>query len=244
MKFDSINDIEDYIRDIIGIPYVNLEGVNIQVCNELVNTLEEAFSLYPLLKKAICAIGPSEYINGQINLIQNVTNIYINDGLPIWQNYHYILDKKGTKMTTVSITDENKKLLYNALNIGPSVRNHTLFSININLLLNTLVKHHPFHCKNFKSTIYHELGHILDNILKITEKKEFLELTQDINIKKQISKYATTNEREAFAEAFAEYHSTDEPNDVVRKIVEFGLEEYRRRSEKKSEIFDISRKFR
>ena len=244
MKFDSINDIEDYIRDIIGIPYVNLEGIDLEVCNELLDTLEEVFSLYPLLKKSICAIGQSEYIEEQINLSFNSMDMEIDCDLRhfVWSEYTPILEKHD--MAEVDHQSENNNPLYIALNIGPLISRYHLDYINRIHMQGALSGFNPPHSTTFKSTIYHELGHVLDAILKITEKKEFLELLQTVDIENEISRYATTNEREAFAEAFAEYHSTDEPNDAVRKIVEFGLEEYRRRAEKKSEIFDVSRKFR
>lgn len=107
MRFDSIAEIEDYIRDIIGIPYVNLEGLDIMVCNELLNTLEEIFTLYPLLKKSICAIGQSQYIGEQINLINNMDSLsgYCED-------YSKNFDASNTLMTTVQIVEDSRDNIY------------------------------------------------------------------------------------------------------------------------------------
>lgn len=242
MKFDSINDIEDYIRNIIGIPYVNLEGIDIEVCNELINTLEEAFSLYPLLKKSICAIGHQQSIANQMNLF-SLSNKFAIDYENGWFFCKYYDDRYFTGyMSAAQLYDPDSQ--YIGFSINNSVKNKTLPELNYLRKKDADTGFSPNHCGSFRSMVWHEIGHIFDYILKITGKPEFLELIQSVNIEKQISKYATTDYKETFAEAFAEYHSTNEPNDVVRKIVEFGLEEYRRRAEKKSEIFDVSRKFR
>ena len=67
---------------------------------------------------------------------------------------------------------------------------------------------------------------------------------QTIDIEKEISIYGSKNSMEAFAEAFAEYHAKIYPNEAVTKIMDFALAEYRKRALKKSEIFNVSRKFR
>lgn len=239
MRFDSITDIEDYVRDIIGIPYVNFDGMDIKVCSELVNTLEEAFFLYPLLGKAICAIGHSQYIEEQINLIDNMDTF-----IGYCEDYSKDFDANNTWMTTVLIDEDSKDNIYIGINISKLISHHNLDELNLIAKENAIFAYHPTHCVSFKSIIYHEIGHIFDFLLKITENHEFLKLLETINLELEVSRYAMLNQREAFAEAFAEYHMADQPNEAVRKIVEIGLEEYRKRAEKKSEIFDVSRRFR
>ena len=43
MTLHTISDVEEYIKDVLGIPYVNLEGFHLEVCIEIVSVLEEIF---------------------------------------------------------------------------------------------------------------------------------------------------------------------------------------------------------
>ena len=244
MRFHSITEIEDYIRDIIGISYVNLEGIDIEVCNVIVDTLEEFFSLYPLFKKSIVTIGQSKYMEEQANLICLLDNNVTDDGVEnfVWVNYVSPFD--SVWMSSIAAKDKNNLLIYFGLNLSNYICNNSLSTLDINCRKEAITGFHSPNCNTLKSAIYHEFGHLFDHILKITDNPKFFELLKNMDIEHDISRYATTNVMDSFAEAFAEYHSTNTPNETVKKIVEFGLAEYNLRAEKKSEIFDVSRKFR
>lgn len=244
MRFHSITEIEDYIRDIIGIPYVNLEGIDIEVCNVIIDTLEEFFSLYPLFRKSIVAIGQSQYMEEQANLICLLDNNVTDDGVENFVWVKYVNHFNSVWMNTLATYDKNNLLTYFGLNLSIYIRNHSLSTMDMDFRKKSIAGFHTPNCNTFRSVLYHEFGHLFDYILKISSNPKFFELLKNMDIEHDVSSYATTNEMEAFAEAFSEYHSTDTPNESIKKIVEFGLAEYNLRAEKKSEIFDVSKKFR
>lgn len=67
--------------------------------------------------------------------------------------------------------------------------------------------------------VTHEMGHALDNMLKLHEDEEIRNLyrtTQDID--KEVSKYARTSVKEFIAECFAEYMHSPEPRPLCVKV--------------------------
>ena len=78
--------------------------------------------------------------------------------------------------------------------------------------------YHPRNCDDPAYIVYHELGHTLDTLCGICTSREFAEyyggLTKS-EIESGVSVYAATNEREFFAEAFAEYICSPAPRETA-----------------------------
>ena len=146
-------------------------------------------------------------------------------------------------MSCIYIKD-NYHVTYIALTFLERAKMLNLEEQNCKLMWECLRSIHPKHCHTFKSSIWHEVGHIFDTILKISIQSDFLEKLSKINVSRDISKYASISPREAFAEAFSEYHSTDSPNMAVSSLVEIALQEYKKRERKKSQIFELSKKYK
>ncbi|NLZ65677.1 MAG: zinc-dependent peptidase [Clostridiales bacterium] len=78
--------------------------------------------------------------------------------------------------------------------------------------------HHPVGCDSVISTVYHEFGHLLDFLIKLSDNEEFLSYYNSFTkeqIEKNLSKYAATNAKEFFAEAFSEYMSNKKPRSIA-----------------------------
>lgn len=238
MSFHTVNEVEEYIRNVLGIPYVNLDSFHLDVCIEIVSTLEEVFSKYPLLKGTICSIGQREDINNQINLILASD---IDEG---WKMEDWEEIRKESNFMSCHGTKSDCHITYISLAFLERAKILNLNEQNYKLMWESIHSIHPEHCYDFRSSIWHEIGHIFDYVLTITARKDFLEKLSEINVSCDISKYAATSPRETFAEAFAEYHSTNYPNDAVSSIVEIALQEYKKREKKKSQIFQISKKYK
>lgn len=76
---------------------------------------------------------------------------------------------------------------------------------------------HPKGCNGVESLFFHEFGHLLENLSGLTSSKKFCNYFKRLGEKKiaeGLSKYATMNIREFFAEAFSEYMSSESPREV------------------------------
>lgn len=238
MAFHTVDEVEEYIRNILEIPYVNLDGFYLDICMEIASTLEEAFSKYPLLKGTICCIGQREDINNQINLI------IASDIDEEWKIEDWEEIKKESNFMSCHGAVSNCHVTYISLAFLERAKMLNLNEQNYKLMWECIRSIHPEHCQDFRSSIWHEIGHIFDCVLRITTREDFLEKLSEINVSCDISKYASISPREAFAEAFAEYHSTNTPNDAVSSLVGIALQEYKKSKEKKSQVFQISKKYK
>ncbi len=238
MTLHTISEVEEYIKDVLGIPYVNLKGFHLDICIEIVSVLKEIFFKYPLLKNTICCIGQREDVNQQVNLIL-ASDIEDNWEIEDWQEM-----KKECNFMSCVCTKDDYHITYIGLTFLERAKMLNLADQNCKLMWECIRSIHPEHCHTFRSAIWHEVGHIFDYILSISTRSDFLEELSKIHVSWKISKYASISPRETFAEAFAEYHSTDSPNMAVSSLVEIALQEYKKRERKKSQIFELSKKYK
>lgn len=82
---------------------------------------------------------------------------------------------------------------------------------------------HPKGCNSPESIVYHELGHLLDDMCEFAESEEFgdyyKKLTPD-EIKSGLSEYATTSKEELIAEAFAEFMCSPTPREISQAVMQ------------------------
>ncbi len=82
---------------------------------------------------------------------------------------------------------------------------------------------HPKCCNTPESIVYHELGHLLDDLCGLNENAEFKTYYKSLmlsGIKNGLSKYACTSPKEFIAEAFAEYMCNPVPRPIAQKVGE------------------------
>lgn len=83
---------------------------------------------------------------------------------------------------------------------------------------------HPKGCANAESVVFHEIGHMLDDMCGVSVSGEFkkhFSLYSKSDIERGISEYAATSEKEAVAEAFAEYMCNPYPRPMAKWIGDF-----------------------
>lgn len=89
--------------------------------------------------------------------------------------------------------------------------------------------HHPKGCYSVEYVVFHELGHALNNLCRLSESDVFnryyASLSKD-EIAEGLSEYALASVDEFIAEAFAEYKSVDKPGAIAKKVFEMFSDRY------------------
>jgi len=231
MKLETTLELEQAIRYFFQIPYVNLKGIDFNICQALFTSFQEIFAKYPLLQGSLCSIGPKEDIERHLNLLYSYSEDQIT------------LDVSRDVLLGCIYSGNEEKCLYTALILGNPLHDVPLKTINEHIAYETLNHFHPEHVTTLRECLWHEIGHLIDFILNISSKQTFLDLLETIPIA-EISRYATRNEQEALAEAFAEYHATKKPTKAVYQIASYVLKEYQKEEARNSKIFAISKAYK
>lgn len=245
----NIQDLEQYVRSNLNIPYVDFEGLEISTIKDILEALTIIINKYPSLKDSICSIGNNEYINNQYNLFENSNkrkNIKWND---------FVVNEEET-MSTIGIGShipiiKNGYLLelqsFIAIAYSDLLRNKDINELNNQAKSNAEFGFHPRHCTSFKCSIYHEIGHILDFILNLSKDKQLYELIKEksnnfMSIHTQISEYALYGGlTDIIAEAFAEYIACPNANELIASIGTYIDKKYKLFED--SKVFKINQKF-
>ncbi len=88
----------------------------------------------------------------------------------------------------------------------------------------------PKGCGKPASVIYHECGHLLDYLCKMTDDIAFINFFRSFSyadIVRNVSQYGTTSIQEFFAEAFSEYMCSYAPRETARSVYHFITQKYR-----------------
>lgn len=99
------------------------------------------------------------------------------------------------------------------------------------LVKNCELEFHPLGCNTIKSIVDHELGHQLDDLLKLKKNEKILKIRSDIinsdtTIQEAVSAYAGNNINEFIAECWAEYRNNKQCRPTAKAVAEIIIEEY------------------
>ena len=87
---------------------------------------------------------------------------------------------------------------------------------------NEAIGYHPKGCYTPESIIYHEIGHLLDNMCELADQSEFKKYYSGLSkdeIRRGLSEYALESPAEFIAESFAEYMCNSAPRPIAAEIV-------------------------
>lgn len=245
----SIEELEQYAKVNLNIPNVNFSGLEISTIKDIIESLSIVMQRYPALKSSICSIGNIDDINNQYNLVINsnkkkkiewddfVTNIGETMSA-ISVGAHIPIIKNGDVLELQSFT---------AIAFGEKIMGEDISELNDIAKFNAKAGFHPKHCTTFKSSIYHEMGHILDSILNLSRDRKLIGLILEKsnrcrNINASISEYALQGGlKDIIAEAFSEYMVCPESNDLIAAIGAYIDEKYKKYED--SKVFEINQKF-
>ena len=218
------NDLENYAKITMNIPFVNFDGLDSFIIRDILITINKAYERYPLLKNSIAFIYQSEDFNKYENLIRCSNKEYWTKWCRFTKNtnniisyYQEVYDKRLSTMTTIN--RYTKQIENMGLVIGSGFKYVNYIELQCMCIEDSISGFKTRHCRYFDSIVWHEIGHMLDDILHITQKEELKKMLFNVNISKEISKYATTSLYEVVAESFAEYIKALEANELEEGIV-------------------------
>ena len=237
-QINSISYAEYLLKNLMGVSSVNLNGIkDKQVLTEIVDAFSECVGLYPEIINSICHIGNSVDEDYYLNLLDNSFDRRdLNWEVHDWQEpfcvYAYAFD------------ESRKPLDFLGISIGPDIMKHNLEDINYCYSDAADRGYFVEHGGTLRGTIIHEVAHILDFILGISNDPEFLALIKDIDISQEISEYAAKDNLETFAEAMTEYHLSPNPSPLIQAIGDLTNRRYEAVINNKPKYFELVRRYK
>ena len=209
--------------------------INIYAVKRLLGVVVDVLYKYPKLRGKLCFIGTHDALERRLKRLENGDTEVLNDF-----NLQYICTEENAKKLGKMTHNILAKIIKNHENYVATAL--SAFGLFDSVLLDkndydgyayvrfvSLLRkseangYHPKGCFTPESIIYHEMGHLLDDICEFSKQKEFKEyynsLSQD-DIRRGLSEYALVSSAEFVAEAFAEYMSNPTPRPIAQTIGE------------------------
>jgi len=206
MKIQNANEAEEYVVKHLGIPFVNFKGINLDIVREIIVALESVFNEFPALKNSICAIGKPIDIEYQMTLLYHSSKMhqeqFIEHGSIPFED---IFDERVENIAKAYIYgDSTGAIIYTGIQLnGWQDKNITLEKFDNYYRRRNAEGYTPTNCNRSKNIIVHEIGHLMEWILKLRAKPKFKLLIENVDIEREISGCAAVSEDEIIPEAFA-----------------------------------------
>lgn len=235
----TIKEANDFAKNDLGIPNVEYKGVDITTANEWNKGLTDTFNRFPELKKNFGFVGECHERNKALKPVvrQYYQNWYMqkNPTCTLSQLQPYIDKAVNSYMRAMSIPKNtmaeswSPKLMefqkFKGVTINSVFGKNSLEFVKI-LEDCVSIKFHPEGCSTIRSVLDHEIGHQLDDLLKISDIPEIQKLYNNMTkpeLTKTLSQYAWQNNntncyKEMIAEAWAEYCNNPTPRDIAKEI--------------------------
>jgi len=242
----TIKEANEYAENVLGIPKADYKGVDIKVANEMNRSFNDMLHKFPELKDGMQFVGETHQRNQFIK--DYIFDYYYQDAKANNPDMDEAALKKEAREAVKTMIGSYKSYSHIDLTVVESENMAVSFSsrlqhlnhingITVNSIhgenptawLESLnkqvkVKFHPIGCDTIKSVIDHEFGHQLDNLLRISENSDIINLYKSRSneqITNELSSYVWDNKkknkiREFVAEGWAEY--CNNPGDEVRPI--------------------------
>ena len=207
----------------------NFEDINLDGLKMVLKVVVRSLYKFPKLRSRLCYIGTHKAYANDIRLLMSGDVSIMKDfGL------HYLCDRDITRdlgglvyrMAEDSLRDSasyvataiNACGFFDALLLDHNDYNSDVYkALMRDVKYNAISGFHPQNCTGPDSIIYHEVGHLIDDLCGITSSIEFAMLYRSLSyndILTGLSEYATTSPQEFVAEAFAEYMCSPTPRKI------------------------------
>jgi hypothetical protein len=251
----SIQEATKWAKLNLGIKDVDFKGFDLQFANDLNKHLEVLSKQYPEVTESIKFVGTAQERNRRYNKARQ--EAYYKQLLESdWGKN--VLKRYGEERGLQIIKDQSKKARKASpvpANVWAQATNagwKDLAGITYNdkwskdyerfkrsVAYSVTTKFHPEGTESPLSVLTHEFGHMVDYFLEDRGlRHKYMDIVNDA-LKKDISwfrenlsEYASYNDREVIAEAFAEYKHNPNPRPFAMKLgkaIDSAMEEYRRR---------------
>jgi len=248
--------LELLLKEKLEIPYVNFEGLDEDIAKEITEGLFVIFDRYPALKKAICSIGNSTDIIIQTLMFESsfyhklrhlmhklelIKLYYEQEKMVIIPKqsdiYDEIISETAAEDSAMFVTFLNNryssKIIYYGIGYSEDLeklKKHITTKKDINE-----DEEYPlypnFNSAGIKGTVYHEIAHILFELLKFTEDKQkqffhqFSQYESDTFEKTLLDHLDYSEEHRCHA--FAEYIcAPDICHPIIQKLGQYIDEQY------------------
>ena len=230
---------ENYVKKNLHIPYVQFNNIDPSIIKIIIEVLTEAFQKYPLLINSLITIGNQEYNNDLLYLA------YCADKNN-WLNWQFPKNNSNSFKSTLEVTYfENRSICY-YLGLGLCPILEQIGYLNFEEYKKENPNGHIAIKNSFlKPAVWHEVGHMLDFFMGISNSITFQKIIKNHNIAKEISDYATIDKAELLAESFSMYILGEE-NPLAKKIGLLVDKEYLRYSKNilLKEKFNVQKYYR
>lgn len=219
MKLKTIKEIEDYIEEKLEIPFVDIDGYDVGICNEIVIALKEILRHFPKMKNVICTVGSEEYIAKQIETL--------GGEMPIEPALMSMIYSPGNG--------------YMALLLPPELKEVNLEEAQA--FLEELFENEEISFVEFTGTIYHEWAHILDVIFDISASADFAKIVEKYNLR-QLAKAGegAHSNFELFGDIVVDYFLNSNPGEGIKEVIDLIYDQYNK--VENSNSFNLSKRFK
>ncbi len=234
----NIQEANDYAKNVLGIPDADYKGVDIKIANEWNKSLTDTFNKFPELKGNFDMVGSTQAVyKKEFDYLVNkrltdAKNIFDRLGYSDAQRLDYA--KKWAKKYATKTPPRTYAYSINKakMNNGIFVNNKYTYKNAINYLESDVInKFHPIGCDSFKSVADHEIGHQIDDLLKIGKNddinKIFIDSLRQGNVADSLSEYALKGKSEFVAEAWSEFVNNPNPRSIASQVGELILQVYK-----------------
>lgn len=236
----TIQEAEEFARDVVGITHVSFKGIDVDVANAMNESLTNAFNYSRSITQNMQFYGTSQARNRELKkeLEAYYTTYFESKGYTParaaqtakkWASA--VVGKVSTntyataysgEITGSGVTDELRAIVQSWAGIGVNAnkaKDYAEFQKSVEW--DVSVGWHPQGTANVRAIFDHEFGHQLDYAFNLAH-------NQDVNAKYYgqsktdlavgLSQYGTKNIREFIAEAYAEYVNSPKPRQIAREI--------------------------
>lgn len=226
-----------YICDVSDFSKITVNGVK-----KTLKILVKVLYQFPKLRSRFCYVGThSTYAADIQSLINGDTEIMKDFGL------HYICDSKIARdlggliyamaRDTLNSPETYVATAVNACGFFDAIlldqndyEGFAYMSLIRDIKYNEQTGFHPKGCDSPESIIYHEIGHMMDDLCGLSAgDRNFAMLYNSLSysqIRECLSQYATTSPQEFIAEAFAEYMCSPYPRQLARDVYNLIIYKY------------------